>query len=68
MRAFAKVFGVTPYAYVVERRLLNARRLIVSGEPLASAALEAGFADQSHMHRLFVRRYGYTPGALARAA
>ncbi len=68
VRAFAKVFGMTPYAYVVERRLLNARRLIVSGEPLASAALEAGFADQSHMHRLFVRRYGYTPGTLARAA
>ncbi|MET3665247.1 AraC family transcriptional regulator [Caulobacter sp. 1776] len=67
VRAFARAFGMTPYAYLIERRLLAARRLIVAGEPLAGAATAAGFADQSHMHRLFVRRYGFTPGALARA-
>ena len=31
------------------------------------AAIEAGFGDQSHMHRAFVARYGYTPGQYARA-
>jgi len=35
--------------------------------PLAEAALAAGFADQSHMNRVFVRRYGVSPGIYAEA-
>jgi AraC-like DNA-binding protein len=68
VRAFARAFGMSPYAYLIDQRLLRARRLIVAGASLADAALDAGFFDQSHMHRLFVRRYGFTPGALGRAA
>jgi AraC-like DNA-binding protein len=33
--------------------------------PLAEAALEAGFSDQSHMTRLFRRTFGISPGAYA---
>ena len=43
------------------RRLALARRAIEHGEPLARAAAEAGFADQSHMTRQFKRAYGLTP-------
>lgn len=73
LRAFARLTGLTPHAYVIQRRLELARRLVGAGTPLAQAAVEAGFADQSHMHRAFVARYGYTPGQygsarLARAA
>lgn len=32
---------------------------------LVDAAIAGGFADQSHMTRLFVRSYGYTPGLYA---
>ena len=32
---------------------------------LAEAAATAGFADQSHLHRTFRARYGFTPGAYA---
>lgn len=32
---------------------------------LVDAAIAAVFADQSHMTRLFVRSYGYTPGLYA---
>ncbi len=39
------------------------RRLIESDETLASIAHEAGFADQSHMSRVFKRLTGYAPGA-----
>lgn len=62
LRAFSRLTGLTPHAYVIQRRLELARRLIGGGTPLAQAAVEAGFADQSHMHRAFVARYGYTPG------
>lgn len=67
LRAFSRLTGLTPHAYTMQRRLDLARRLIRREMPLAEAAIEAGFADQSHMHRGFVARYGYTPGQYARA-
>jgi AraC-like DNA-binding protein len=63
VRDFARVTGLTPHAYLIQRRTELARRLIAAGTPLAEAAAEAGFADQSHMTRNFTLRYGYTPGA-----
>ena len=67
VRGFAKATGLTPHAYLVQRRLHKARQLIASGLPLADAAQAAGFADQSHMTRLFVRSYGLSPGVYAAA-
>jgi AraC-like DNA-binding protein len=43
------------------------RRLVKSGVSLAEAALDAGFADQSHMSRQFKRAYGLTPAHWAAA-
>ena len=63
VRDFARATGLTPHAYQLQRRTELARSLIGGGAPLAEAAAEAGFADQSHMTRNFTRRYGYTPGA-----
>ncbi|CAB5712038.1 Multiple antibiotic resistance protein marA [Delftia tsuruhatensis] len=68
LRAFARATGMTPHAYLVQRRLHHVRRLIAAGMPLAEAAADAGFADQSHMTRLFVRSFGMAPGAYAAAA
>lgn len=67
VRGFSKSFGLTPHAYLVQRRIDLARRLIARGVPLAEAAAEGGFADQSHMTRIFVRKYGISPGAYAEA-
>ncbi|WDZ76897.1 AraC family transcriptional regulator [Ensifer adhaerens] len=67
VRNFAKSVGLTPHAYIVQRRIDLARRLIGKGTPLAEAAVAAGFADQSHMTRVFVSKYGLSPGAYAEA-
>jgi AraC-like DNA-binding protein len=67
LRGFVRATGLTPHAYLVQRRLNLARRLIGGHAPLAEAAAASGFADQSHMTRLFVRNYGVTPGAYATA-
>lgn len=62
LRAFAKVTGMTPHAYILQRRLHHARRLIAAGTPLVQVAMDSGFADQSHLTRLFVRNFGISPG------
>lgn len=61
LRAFTRAMGATPHAYLLQQRVRFARNLIVSGEDLAQASFEAGFADQSHMTRAFVRQFGVTP-------
>lgn len=67
LRGFARETGLTPHAYLVQRRLQMARRLIAQGMDLAEAAASSGFADQSHMTRAFVRTYGLSPGRYAAA-
>ncbi|MDP3960260.1 MAG: AraC family transcriptional regulator [Pseudorhodobacter sp.] len=67
VRGFARVTGLTPHAYLIQRRLHLARQMIAQGAALADAAQASGFADQSHMTRLFVRTYGMSPGVYAAA-
>jgi AraC-like DNA-binding protein len=63
LRRFRQQFGVTPHDWLLQRRADRARSLIREGMSLGEAAAASGFADQSHMTRVFVRRYGFTPGA-----
>ncbi len=63
LRQFQKVFGLTPFAWLLQQRAERARALIRDGAGLASAAAACGFADQSHMTRTFARHFGFTPGA-----
>ncbi|PDT32315.1 AraC family transcriptional regulator [Rhizobium sp. L9] len=67
LRGFARATGLTPHAYLVQARIHLARRLIAEGTPLAEAAFASGFADQSHMTRVFVRKYGLSPRLYAGA-
>jgi len=67
LRGFFRATGLTPHAYLVQRRVALARTLIARRMPLAEVALAAGFADQSHMTRLFTRTYGVSPGLYADA-
>ena len=66
VRQFAQATGLTPHAYLVQRRLHHARRLMGAGTPLAEVAAASGFADQSHLTRLFARTFGTTPHAYVR--
>ncbi|MBS1188044.1 MAG: AraC family transcriptional regulator [Burkholderiaceae bacterium] len=63
-RVFREHMGVPPYEFLLHQRLREVARLLRSGEwPLADIAAETGFADQSHMQRLFRRAFGVTPNS-----
>ena len=62
-RSFKEAAGVGPQRYVIQRRLERAKTLLRrTNQPLALIALEAGFADQSHLASIFRREMGVTPG------
>lgn len=67
LRRFEQAWGLPPHAWLLQQRAERARRLIRDGAALAHAAIACGFADQSHLTRVFTRRFGFTPGAWARA-
>ncbi|MEW6262141.1 MAG: AraC family transcriptional regulator [Thermodesulfobacteriota bacterium] len=68
IKLFRGTAGVSPYQYVMSRRLDRARRLLAFGDlPIVDIALAAGFSDQSHLTRLFKRKYGQTPAGYRRS-
>lgn len=60
-RDFRALYGTSPYRYLTMRRLDTVRRLLLAGQGVADAALQAGFFDQSHMARQFAMAYGVPP-------
>jgi AraC-like DNA-binding protein len=68
LRGFAREIGITPHAYLVQQRVRVVRRPPADGQTPAQAAIQVGFADQSHMTRAFVRQRGITPGRYRAAA
>jgi AraC family transcriptional regulator len=67
-RAFRTYFKVSVGSYVRRLRLDWAREeLARSTTSLATVALAAGFADQSHFTRAFKRHTGLTPQRFRRS-
>jgi transcriptional regulator GlxA family with amidase domain len=66
-RLFRQHHACPAAAYWQEMRLQHARwRLLNSPHDLALIADEAGFADTSHLGRLFRKRFGHSPAAFRR--
>lgn len=61
IRAFRCEYGLTPHAYQLDQRILQARELVRRGSPSTRVAYELGFADQSHFQRAFKARVAATP-------
>ena len=68
-RAFKTSAGLTPRAYVEQRRIEQAkRRLADSKQSLADIAMESGFGTQSRLTSTFKRNTGFTPGEYRRGS
>ena len=64
MSLFKAQTGSTVHAYVRQKRLMRAARLIREGMSAARAAEECGFSDYSAFHRAFSDTFGMSPGRL----
>lgn len=62
IRAFTKSKGVTPYRYLENIRINEAKKLLEQGTPPIEAAMQTGFSDQSHFTNYFNMFIGLSPG------
>lgn len=65
-RAFKETFGKTPYRWVMEYRISQAKNLLRSNLSIQEIATACGFADQSHLTRVFSDIVGKPPGSWRR--
>jgi AraC family transcriptional regulator len=61
---FKQSMNVSPYRYVIDRRIEQAKsHLKQTDQAISDVALACGFADQSHLNKHFRRLVGMTPRA-----
>lgn len=66
-RSFRVMFGLTPWNFVIQCRLEQAKTLLAgTAMSLNEIAGQCGFAHASHLSRFFQRHYGATPGQYRR--
>lgn len=59
---FRTEVGLPPHAYLTHVRVMQAKKLLLSGVPIAEVAFQTGFFDQSHLTKRFKRIVGVPPG------
>ena len=61
-KMFAETTNMTFARLCLRARLsFAAHRLMSTDRPISASAAEAGFADDSHLHRCFAKEYKCTP-------
>lgn len=66
LRVFQEAVGLPPHAYLNQVRVRRVKELLSAGMPIATAAQQAGFVDQSHLTKRFKGVLGITPGQYVR--
>jgi AraC family transcriptional regulator len=68
-RAFRISTGLPPHAWLLTARVERAMTLLRRADmSLSEIALACGFADRSHLSRIFARQTGKSPGLWRRQA
>lgn len=61
-RDFQKIYGIPPGKWLLNKRLENARRLLLDlSKTVNDAAQESGFKNNTHFSRAFKISFGYSP-------
>ena len=59
--AFNNVVGTSVHRYIVLKRLIHAKQMLLSGIRSTTAATNCGFNDYAGFYRAFTAEYGVTP-------
>lgn len=59
--AFSREVGVSMYRYIMLRRLLMARQMLMAGEQAGQVCRSCGFSDYTSFYRAFKSEYGISP-------
>lgn len=59
---FKEYTGSTVWHYVMAKRLVLARSLLLKGNSVMDACYESGFCDYAHFHKTFSKAYRISPG------
>jgi AraC-like DNA-binding protein len=66
-RLFKASTGMSPYQFLLDRRIRRAQRLLSApGTDISDLAVSLGFYDQSQFNRMFKRKTGIPPGKYRR--
>lgn len=60
-REFKKHTGTTIHRYIVQKKLIRAKELILDDIPIMDVYKQCGFGDYSNFFRAFKNEYGVTP-------
>ena len=61
MRKFKEETGYSMHQYILEKRILAARKKLLQGTPATIASVECGFRDYSTFSRAYKKQLGYLP-------
>jgi len=64
-RSFKQAFGITPYKYLLNRRLEFSKTLLIQKIPAGEIAKRCGFADIFTYSKAFKKAYGIPPSKYA---
>jgi AraC family transcriptional regulator len=68
IKSFRASTGLTPHQWLQTQRVQHARQLLSdTSMTIADIAMQCGFADQSHLTRVFLHQVGATPARWRRA-
>lgn len=60
-RSFKEFTGLTLYQYIIKKRLMAARNMLLAGRPVMEACMKCGFNDYSNFLKAFKREFGKSP-------
>lgn len=64
IQSFRRARGLSPHAWLLQRKIFLARQMLAAGMPALETALALGFHDQPHFIRHFRKVFGTSPGNL----
>ena len=61
IRLFKKELNLTPYQYILNKKINLAKELLSKGTNIAEVAVLVGFNDQSHLYKYFKQVFSISP-------